>query len=257
MTKGVFITGTDTGVGKTTVAVGLVRLLRARGIDVGVMKPVATGARRMGGRLVSEDARLLIKASATKDPYELVNPVCLSTPAAPSVASLKEGRPVRPGHILTAFRTLKSSHQFLVVEGIGGLLVPIDGSLFLSDIAKKMALPLIIVAKTSLGTINHTLLTVEAARRRGLKVLGIVLNSSEKRSADYRVRSTGFQDPESKRLFDYTRKEIERLSGVPILTVIPHAPNLKGSGQAPKGGELSHRRAVIRALEPVLDLLLR
>ena len=165
MPKGVFVTGTDTGVGKTTVAVGLVHLLKKRGLDVGVMKPIATGARRLNGRLVSEDARLLMEAASSQDPHKIVNPVCLSTPAAPSVASLKEGSPIELMSIWEAFKALRARHRFLVVEGIGGLLVPINGKLFLADIAKKMSLPLIIVAKNSLGTINHTLLTIEAARR--------------------------------------------------------------------------------------------
>ncbi|HHT9140699.1 MAG TPA: dethiobiotin synthase [Candidatus Tripitaka californicus] len=231
MPKGVFITGTDTGVGKTTVAVGLVRLLKARGLDVGVMKPIATGAKRLNGRWVSEDARLLREAAATDDPYEIINPVCLSTPAAPSAASLKEGDHIELTNIWAAFKTLGTRRQFLVVEGIGGLLVPINGKLFLADIARKMSLPLIVVAKTSLGTINHTLLTIEAARRRRLKIAGIVLNSPDERQV------IG--------LLDSNKKEIERLSGIPVLTVIPHIP---------KEDRIRLRRTTLTALEPLLGL---
>ena len=231
MPKGVFVTGTDTGVGKTTVAVGLVHLLKKRGLDVGVMKPIATGARRLNGRLVSEDARLLMEAASSQDPHKIVNPVCLSAPAAPSVASLKEHSPIKLRSIWEAFRTLKSRHQFLVVEGIGGLLVPIDGKLFLADIAKKMSLPLIIVAKNSLGTINHTLLTIEAAKRRRLKIAGIVLNSTD--------------GPQVGRLSDSNKKEIERLSGVPVLAVIPYIP---------KKDRIRLRGDCLTALEPLLGL---
>jgi dethiobiotin synthetase len=228
--KGIFITGTDTGVGKTTVAVGLVQLLKSKGLDVGVMKPVATGARRLGGRLVSEDAELLIQAAGIQDPYELVNPVAFSIPSAPSIASAQEDRPIELMSIFESFRRLRERHKYLVVEGIGGLLVPINGELFLADIAKKMSLPLIIVARTSLGTINHTLLTVESARRRRLKIAGIVLNSNE-----------GCRDA---RLVDYDRREIERLSGIPILAVLPFIPE----------GDTSKSQSLLTALEPLLSL---
>ena len=231
MTKGVFVTGTDTGVGKTVVAVGLVHLLKARGLDVGVMKPIATGAKRLNGKWVSEDARLLMEASATDDPYEMINPICLSTPAAPSVASLREGDHIELTNIWGAFKTLRARHRFLVVEGIGGLLVPIDGKLFLADIAREMSLPLIVVAKTSLGTINHTLLTIEAARRRRLKIAVIVLNSPDGRQV------IG--------LLDSNKKEIERLSGIPVLTVIPHIP---------KEDRIRLRQTTLTALEPLLGL---
>ena len=231
MTKGVFVTGTDTGVGKTVVAVGLVHLLKARGLDVGVMKPIATGAKRLNGKWVSEDARLLMEASATDDPYEMINPICLSTPAAPSVASQREGGHIELMNIWGAFKTLRARHRFLVVEGIGGLLVPIDGKLFLADIAREMSLPLIVVAKTSLGTINHTLLTIEAARRRRLKIAGIVLNSPDGQQV------VG--------LLDSNKKEIERLSGIPVLTVIPHIP---------KEDRIRLRQTTLTALEPLLGL---
>lgn len=221
MKKGIFITGTDTGVGKTTVAVGLVHMLKERGLDVGVMKPVATGARQghsqlrqQGGKKVSEDARLLMEAANSQDPYELINPVCLSTPAAPSVAAQEEGVSIELKHIWEAFKTLKSRHQFLVVEGIGGLLVPINGNILVADIARKMALPLVIVARASLGTINHTLLTIEAARKRRLKVAGVVLNSPDSQGA-LKQR-------------DSNKEEIERLSGIPVLGVIPHTSNKDG-----------------------------
>jgi dethiobiotin synthetase len=232
MPKGIFITGTDTGVGKTTVAVGLVQLLKAKGLDVGVMKPVATGAKWLNGELVSEDARLLIEASGARDSYGLVNPVCLSTPAAPTVAAIREGRTVEPASIWRAFKALSSNHPFLVVEGIGGLLVPIDGNLFVADLAKKMSLPIIIVARASLGTINHTLLTVEAARRRRLRIAGVVLNCVN-----------GHLD---KRQVDSTKKEIERLSGTKVLAVIPYI-----------SGRILTKLTVLTALNPLWGLFLK
>ncbi len=232
MQKGVFITGTDTEIGKTTVAVGLASLLKARGVDVGVMKPVATGAQWLDGKLVSEDASLLIEASGSNDPYELVNPVCFSTPTAPSIASREEDYTIELSSIWHAFKTLKGKHQFLLVEGIGGLLVPINEHILLADIAKKMSLPLIIVARTSLGTINHTLLTIEAANKRRLKVLGIVLNST-----------SACKDPQ---LIDSNKKEIERLSRTPILATIPYVPKESYANFWP---------VISKALETLLVLL--
>jgi dethiobiotin synthetase len=246
MGGGVFITGTDTGVGKTTVAVGLVRLLKARGLDVGVMKPVATGAwhppeadsRRgqQGNNKVSEDARLLMEAADTNDPYELVNPVCLSTPAAPSVAAQEEGVSIELKSIWSAFKALTARHPFLVVEGIGGLLVPINGTLLVADMAKKMSLPLIIVARASLGTINHTLLTVEAARRRRLKITGVIFNSPNA--------------PHDPKMVDSSKKEIERLSGIPVLGVIPYLFRREWPCHSQKDRDL----AVSSALKPLLRL---
>ncbi|HHT9119650.1 MAG TPA: dethiobiotin synthase, partial [Candidatus Hypogeohydataceae bacterium YC41] len=190
-----------------------------------------TGGKRFGDKCLSEDVRLLIEAAGTKDPYEMVNPICLYAPAAPSIASKEEGRPIELEGILRAFRMLKRSHQFLVVEGIGGLLVPINCNLFLADIAKKMSLPLIIVAKTSLGTINHTLLTIEAARKRRLKIAGIVLNSTN--------------GPEDIKLLDSIKKELERLSGMHVLAVVPFIP---------EEDCIHPQQSLCTALKPLLNL---
>jgi len=166
----VFVTGTDTGVGKTFVAAGLAAALRRRGVDVGVMKPVASGS--------AEDARALIKASGSDDPLDLVNPVRLRDPISPHLAAKREGRTIDLRLIDRAFRELGRRHDVLIVEGAGGLLVPIRDGFTMADLAKRLRLPLLIVARDALGTINHTTLTVEAARSRGLKVLGVVVNRS-------------------------------------------------------------------------------
>ena len=168
--KSVFVTGTDTGVGKTFVAAGLAAALKRRGVDVGVMKPIATGR--------SDDARQLLKASGAKDPLDLVNPVHFKAPLSPHLAAKREGSSADLKGIDRAFATLKSRHEFVIVEGAGGLLVPIRDGFTMADLAGRLGLPLLIVARDALGTINHTTLTVEAARSRGLKVLGIVVNRS-------------------------------------------------------------------------------
>lgn len=166
--NGVFVTGTDTDVGKTFVAAGLAAALRRRGVDVGVMKPVATGR--------SKDAQRLLKASGASDPLDLVNPIHLKAPLSPHLAARREGTRVELWRIDRAFKTLGSRHEFVIVEGAGGLLVPIRDDFTMADLAKRLGLPLLIVARDALGTINHTLLTVEAARSRGLNVEGVVVN---------------------------------------------------------------------------------
>lgn len=176
--KGIFITGTDTGVGKTFVTCGLARALVALGRSVGVMKPVATGcARGAGGALESDDAAALIEAAAPGDPAGLVCPCRFERPLAPAAAvALGEGPPVRIAAIRAAFTHIAARHDTVLVEGIGGLLCPLSRRASVADLAAELGLPLLVVARAGLGTINHTLLTVEAARRRGLRVAGVLLN---------------------------------------------------------------------------------
>jgi len=200
--KGIFITGTDTEVGKTVVAGMVARAAREMGIDVGVMKPVATGGSP------SADARFLLKCAGAQDDLRLVNPVCFRAPLAPLVAARMEGGRIRMDRVYRSFELLNSRHAFMVVEGIGGLLVPLGRASSVADMTRKMRLPLLIVARTGLGTINHTLLTVEAARSRGIAVIGIVLNEPEKAKWGTAEKT----NPE----------EIRRASGLPVLGVIRH-----------------------------------
>ncbi len=171
------VSGTDTDVGKTLVAGGLARLLRDRGVDVGVMKPVASGVPP------DADAEWLIAAAGVDDPLELVCPLRFRDPLAPAVAAQLAGQAVEIAHIHQAFAALSARHRFLIVEGVGGLLVPIDWDYDVRRLASDLALPLLIVARAGLGTINHTVLTVEAARARGLTVSGIVLCESRDQPA--------------------------------------------------------------------------
>lgn len=171
--RGLFVTGTDTGVGKTFVAAGLAALLRRRGIDVGVMKPISTGGSP------SEDALMLARAAGADDAMEEINPVCFPEPLAPTVAARRCGGTVELEKVWRAFHAISRRHKFIIVEGIGGLLVPLAEGLAVADLAKGMGLPVLIVARAGLGTINHTLLTIEAARSRGLRVAGVVLNQAE------------------------------------------------------------------------------
>ena len=203
---GIFITGTDTGVGKTVVAAGLALVLRERGIRVGVMKPVATGCSGDGKRLVSEDAVYLFEAAENERP-PLTNPLRFRNPVAPSVASVIEKREIPIEKILKAYRDLQRHYEFVIIEGIGGLLVPITKEYFVANLIHEFDLPLVIVARGGLGTINHTLLTVDAAVIRGFEVRGIVFN---------RMPRVNFSIAEIT-----NPKVINDLTGIPILGSLP------------------------------------
>jgi dethiobiotin synthetase len=168
---GCFVTGTDTGVGKTVVACALVRGLRARGLDVGAMKPVETGVGADGPL----DALALRAAAGDVDALEDVCPQRFALPAAPTVAAAAEAREVDLAAIETAHARLAARHDWLVVEGAGGLLVPAARGASMADLAARLAHPLVVVARARLGTLNHTALTLEAARHRGLRVAGLVI----------------------------------------------------------------------------------
>jgi dethiobiotin synthetase len=170
--RGLFVTGTDTGVGKTVIACGIARGLRHRGVDVGVMKPCETGVGPAGPL----DALALRAAAGVNDPIEVICPHFFALPAAPSVAAQVEGRVVDLERIRVASKALDARHEFLLVEGAGGWLVPITPEFAMADLAAELGFPVLVVARASLGTINHTLLTVEAIERRGIPLGGVVVN---------------------------------------------------------------------------------
>lgn len=174
---GVFITGTDTGVGKTVAGCAIAEALRRRGIDVGVMKPIETGVGAQGPL----DAIALIEAAGVNDPIELVCPQRFELPAAPNVAAAREGHSVDVPAIRAAFQALRARHAFLLVEGAGGLLVPIASDFTMADLMAEMELPILVVARGTLGTVNHTLLTLEAIERRGLPLAGVVVSHGPRR----------------------------------------------------------------------------
>ena len=165
--RGWFVTGTDTGVGKTLVACALLRALRARGIDAGAMKPIETGVGPGG----PADAIALRVAAGERDPLADVCPQSFALAAAPAAAGA-----VDLAAIDAAWARLRARHDFLVAEGAGGLLVPIAAQFSIADLAARLGLPLLVVARAALGTINHTRLTLEAARAHGLRVAGVVIS---------------------------------------------------------------------------------
>jgi dethiobiotin synthetase len=171
------VTGTETGAGKSVVACALAAALRARGLDVGAMKPIETGVGR-GGPL---DALALRRAAGAGDPLDDVCPQRFALPAAPTVAAEREGRRVDLRAVERAFRRLAARHELIVVEGAGGLLAPAATGATMADLAARLGLPLLLVTRAALGTINHTRLALEAAERRGLRVAGVVVSHGPRR----------------------------------------------------------------------------
>jgi len=224
MGKGLFVTGTDTGVGKTVVSAVITECLRRSGLDVGVMKPFETGCLRGDEGLLPADGMFLRSIAGVGDPIDDIVPCRFALPLAPMVAADLEKKPASLSLVMSAFSRLLQRHKVLVVEGAGGLLVPItrdpsaveagshprpgnDRPYFMSSLVRDMKLPVIIVTKAALGTINHTLLTVREARQEGLKVLGLIVNHPE---------------PPGDSPAELTNAPVlEELSGCPLLAIIP------------------------------------
>ena len=212
--KGYFITGTDTGVGKSVVTACLATLLKSRGEDVGVMKPIETGVDPECSSSANSDAKFLMEVSGVQDAD-----VCtyrLKFPASPYQAARMEGKEIDPAIILEKFRTLQSKHSMMLVEGIGGLLVPITRRYNVTDLALQMNLPLIIVSRIQIGILNHTLLTINAARQHGLKVAGVILNPVHEGELDTIEEDQG--------------SLIEELSDTPILGTCPYIHDVSSEG---------------------------
>lgn len=172
--RGLFITGTDTGVGKTMVTAALACYFRQRGLKVGVMKPCETGV--ADPQRPGEDARLLRWAAGNADADELLAPYRFREPLAPALAAERAGAWIDPTRIVAACAELSQGKDLMLVEGAGGLMVPLRGGFLVADLARQLALPLLVVARPGLGTLNHTLLTVFAARAMELPLAGFIVN---------------------------------------------------------------------------------
>ncbi len=205
---GLFITGTDTNVGKTYVGVLIARALKAAGHRVGVYKPVASGCRREGERLISDDALLLWRAAGEPGELDRVCPQCFEAPLAPHLAARAEGKQLDRKLLRDGLDYWLACSDIVLIEGAGGLLSPLSDSDYVADLARDFGLPLIIVARNALGTINHTLLTLHAAQtfRDGLKIAGIILNHPAPPGNDPSTTSN--------------RQEIESHSNVPVLAEV-------------------------------------
>lgn len=164
-----FITGTDTGVGKTHTVVQLLRLLRAAGKSCAGFKPICCGDRH--------DAELLLAASGEGLTIDEVNPLWLKTPLAPLAAALAERTKIDIERLIAAFAAIQKRVDNVFVEGVGGWMVPIRADYFVSDLAKEMNLPVLVVAQNRLGCLNHSVLTIRSVREHGLKCVGLAMNN--------------------------------------------------------------------------------
>ena len=200
MTHGIFITGTGTEIGKTVIAGGLAAALKHAGTNVGVMKPISTGN--------TADAQFLKHAAQVDDALSAINPIHLRHPLAPSVAARIENRAIDLPDIETAFAALKEKYDFVIVEGVGGIAVPIQDDFLVAHLINQLRLPILIVAQAGLGTLNHTLLTVAFAQQFGLEIAGIVLNRHAPGAADLAEATNPV--------------EIEKLTNLPVLGVVPY-----------------------------------
>jgi dethiobiotin synthetase len=199
--RGLFVTGTDTGVGKSVLAASVCAALAARGERVAAFKPVVTGLDDEPGEFGHDHELLAAAANAGQAPED-VAPYRFGPPLSPHLAAELAGERIEPARLLEAAR----AHEPLVCEGVGGLMVPITTGYLVRDLAVDIALPVVVAARTGLGTINHTLLTVEAARTAGLRVAGVVMTLWPEEPAEIE-RSN--------------RETIERLGAVSV-TGLPH-----------------------------------
>lgn len=208
--RGLFITGTDTGVGKTQVTAILAVALQARGFCVGVMKPVETGCPVKQNRLMPQDSLFLRRISGCHAPQELVTPYTFLEPLAPAVAAQRQGRKIDLAYLTHCYETLANEHDIILVEGAGGLLVPLTQEESFLDFAARLDLPVLVVARNILGTINHTALTVVVASQR-CRVLGTVLNTLSSEIEDASQTSN--------------KEALERWGCAPLLGVLPYSPD--------------------------------
>ncbi|MCS3903321.1 dethiobiotin synthetase [Methylohalomonas lacus] len=184
---GVFVTGTDTGIGKTWVSVGLLDAWRTRGLNVAGMKPVASGSELIQGELRNEDA-LALQAAASRDwPYATINPYAFAPPIAPHVAAEQAGVTVALEPLTAAYAELAAASDRVVVEGVGGWRVPLSVTLQTADLVRALDLPVVLVVGLRLGCINHALLTAEAIRADGLALRGWIANTLD---PDYEAEAT-------------------------------------------------------------------
>lgn len=217
MGRGIFITGTDTGVGKTLVTAALVRWLRARGVDAVPMKPVQTGCTSNGKRLIAPDLEFCLAVSNIKPSEEemcLMVPYLYEPACSPHLAGRMAGQYPDLSRIKYCADRLLSRHQVVVTEGAGGIMVPLNETTTMLDLMRLLAYPVVLVARTRLGTINHTLLSVQTLRAAGLKLLGIVFNQTEP------------SQPENDSVAEDNPGTVARFSGAVVLGSIRHLARL-------------------------------
>ena len=204
---GLFITGTDTGVGKTLIAGAIAKILTDKGLKVGVFKPIATGCNRRWEGLVSGDTEFLSYCANSDLHLSTITPLGYTAPAAPIVSAAREKRPIDFSQIAAAYKDICQNCDIVIVEGIGGARVPLTIEFDLLDLAIEFDLPVVIVARPNLGTINHTLMTIDCVRAAELKIAGVVIN--------------GYNATEATVAENTAPEIIAQCSGVDILSIVP------------------------------------
>lgn len=204
--KGVFITGTDTGIGKTWMVQALMYALKSRGMNVSGMKPVASGGVKAGNSLKNNDALLIQAQCSIEQPYEWVNPYVFAEPVAPHIAAQTTGINIDIGSITEAYNNIANRSDFVVVEGVGGWRVPLSDQLSTIDMVRALNLPVLLVIGMRLGCINHALLTAECIRADGILLSGLVANEVD---AGYMYR-------------DQTLQTLSRSINAPLLGALPY-----------------------------------
>ncbi len=211
--KGVFIIGIDTEIGKTTISGGLGNLLFRKGIKIGVMKPFATGIKTYSKDFKSHDAKILKEASSSKDNDDIINPYFYSIPTAPYLAKkiLKVNEDIDVEEILSKYKEIEKRHEFTIVEGIGGLMVPLSKNFFVADLASIINVPVILIMSNKIGSINHIIMTYRLAMFYKLKIKGIIINNKWK-----------FSNPLLKLINNNLQSIVEEMTGAKVLATIPY-----------------------------------
>jgi dethiobiotin synthetase len=214
--KTLFITGTDTGIGKTTIAACISAFLSLREkLDVGVMKPFESGISRRNKDLLPWDAICLREASGSTDDLDDINPYMFEAPLAPEVAANLEHIQIDIDIVDKIYKKITKKHDIVLIEGAGGVLVPIKKDFFYADLIEKWDASAIIISRIGLGTINHTLLTCSYLQSRGIKIIGVILNNND-----------GIDDLAARTNPEALKRHIK----VPILGVFPHLEGLLKEG---------------------------
>lgn len=210
-TTGILITGTDTGVGKTVVSAALLYALKAAGVDAVYMKPVQTGCQKRGKRLVAPDLEFVCSFAGIHPPEkerQLMSPYCFTKVCSPHLAAAIKGQKIKISKIIKSYAALSRRYEFVIVEGAGGILTPLSKKQTMLDLMKALSLPVIVVARPGLGTINHTLLTLRELRQANLKTIGIVINYAVKKCRTFIEKDNCVM--------------IEKLGRTPVIAELPY-----------------------------------
>ena len=208
MLKSFFVTGTDTDVGKTYITAGLAVTFRKMGLDVGVMKPFAAGTAQKK-RFKSEDVKILSKSAQVNDPENLINPQFFKISASPYTAWKKLKIKPKVSTILSSFKKLSKLHETILVEGMGGVMTPILKDYYITNLIKEMNIPALIVTRSKIGTVNHTIMTVKMCEKYKIPVKGIIINNFD---VGYPIKQL--------------TSDLQNLTGVKVLGSIPFLKDL-------------------------------